>query len=66
MVDVLPTGETTPPDGSGDDADDLAFGINPANPSLSTIVGVSKNSKGGLYVFNLDGTLGLSSPKILL
>lgn len=56
VVDILPTVETNPVYGDGDDADDPAIWIHPTDPSLSTIIGVSKNSDGGLHVYGLDGT----------
>lgn len=54
-VDILPTVETAPVYGSGDVADDPAIWIHPANTSLSIIIGVSKNTKGGLHVYDLKG-----------
>jgi len=40
------------------DPDDPAIWIHPADPSKSLLLGTDKvESRGGLYVFNLDGTL---------
>lgn len=40
------------------DADDPAIWVHPTDPSRSLIVGTDKvEKKGGLYVFNLDGSL---------
>jgi len=42
----------------GVDSDDPAIWINRANPAKSLIVGTDKgDTTGGLYVFNLDGTI---------
>ena len=50
---VRPTLETEPADSFGDAADDPAIWVNPADPSLSLVIGTDK--KLGLYVYDLDG-----------
>ena len=56
LVEVLPMIETEQVVGTGDNADDLAIWIHPADPNLSVIVGQSKaTSGGGMHVFDLTG-----------
>src|SRR5436309_3132530 len=52
---VTADGETVPIGTSGDSADDPAIWVNPADPSLSTVIG---NDKGdALEVYDLAGNL---------
>lgn len=55
LVEVHATAETTPVNSNGDAADDPAIWYNAANPINSKIIGTQK--KGGIYVYNLDGTI---------
>ena len=55
VENVRPTVETDQAYGHGDDADDPAIGVHPTDPSLSTIIGPSKDPDGGLHVYGLDG-----------
>lgn len=55
IVEVQAKAETAPVNSKGDAADDPAIWHNGTNPSASKIIGTQK--KGGLYVYNLDGTI---------
>jgi len=57
VVDVLPTVETEPANGSDDDtADDACIWIDPTDPNLSLIIGQSKDdSHGGIHLYDLSG-----------
>ncbi len=52
---VKPTLETQAATGSGDVADDCCIWIHPTDPAQSTIIGMSKDDRGGLEVFDLTG-----------
>ena len=52
---VQPTVETAAATGRGDVADDCCIWIHPADPSLSTLIGESKDDRGGLEVYDLAG-----------
>jgi 3-phytase len=52
---VAPAAETDPVYHSGDAADDMCVWVNPEDPSASLIIGTDK--KGGLVVYELDGTI---------
>ncbi len=39
------------------DTDDPAIWINPADPAKSLVLGTDKDSRGGLYVFDLEGKI---------
>jgi 3-phytase len=55
---AAPKAETVQIRGSGDRADDPAIWIHPTDPSLSTVIGTNKSpgARGGLHVYNLDGS----------
>lgn len=55
LVSVLPTVETDLAYGTGDKADDLAIWVHPTDPNLSTIIGMSKASRGGIHVYDMTG-----------
>jgi 3-phytase len=52
---VRPTLATEPVATPGDAADDPAIWVHPENPARSTIIGTNK--QGGLYVYDLNGTV---------
>lgn len=52
---VTPSLETAPVADGGDAADDPAFWVHPTDPAKSLIIGTNK--QGGLYVYNLDGSI---------
>jgi 3-phytase len=52
---VTPSVETAPVADGGDAADDPAFWVHPHDPAKSLIIGTNK--QGGLYVYNLDGSV---------
>ncbi len=59
VFSVRPTVETAPVPSDNDAADDIAVWTHPTDPAKSRIIGVDKGSglgKGGLLVYNLDGT----------
>lgn len=58
IVEVESAAETAPIHVSGDLADDPAIWIHPLDPAQSAIIGsVKHTTEGGLYVYNLDGTI---------
>ncbi|MFC3051935.1 phytase [Kordiimonas pumila] len=52
---VQPSLETAPVATGGDAADDPAIWVHPTDPDKSLIIGTNK--KGGLYTYNLDGSV---------
>lgn len=54
---VAATVETAPVGGVGDSADDPAIWVHPTNPSLSLILGTDKGVGGGIYLYELDGSV---------
>ncbi len=55
LVLVQPSVETAPVADGGDAADDPAIWVHPTAPEKSLIIGTNK--QGGLYVYNLDGSV---------
>lgn len=55
LVEVHAKAETAPVNSTGDAADDPAIWFDANNPANSKIIGTQK--KGGVYVYNLDGTI---------
>lgn len=49
--------ETEPVVGPEDAADDPAIWVNPAEPTQSLVIGTDKTSGGGLFSYELDGSL---------
>jgi len=56
-IAVAASVETEPVGGVGDSADDPAIWVHPNNPELSLFLGTDKGTEGGLYTYNLDGSL---------
>jgi len=54
---VTPVAETDPVHGFGDAADDAAIWVHPTDPERSLILGTDKTESGGLFVYELDGSL---------
>jgi myo-inositol-hexaphosphate 3-phosphohydrolase len=54
---VAPLMETAPVRGFGDAADDPAIWVNPKDPKKSLVFGTDKTVSGGMFVFELDGTV---------
>ncbi|WP_262692715.1 phytase [Kordiimonas aestuarii] len=52
---VKPSAETAPVADGGDAADDPAIWVHPTDPGQSLIIGTNK--QGGIYVYNLDGSV---------
>ncbi len=54
---VTPVLETEPVKGFGDAADDPAIWVHPTDPSLSLVLGTDKTATGGIYSYELDGSV---------